>query len=205
MNAVTEVIKGSKVVTMTDGRQVDFGVRGKLKKSVEILENGFKVAIDCINGDTHVLEIPNDHSLLLALAAHGASQKITDAITKAEEEEDVSLGVANTIQQLLAGQWSQRTQGESVARGFADFLEAVRRVKVSGNGGTGYEVDSPEYATLKKNLLAKSEDEIKSLKANPIVKGLMATIASEKAAARAAKLNGGAQAEAAALDALAGL
>jgi len=59
--------KSNNVVTMKDGRQVDFGVRGKLKKNIEIVGEGvsrlIKLTIDVVNGDTHVLEFNADHPL----------------------------------------------------------------------------------------------------------------------------------------------
>lgn len=202
-NQVTESIaaaqaKKSNVVVMNDGRSVDFGVRGKLKKTIEFVGEGadavVKISVDVINGDTHTLEFNASHPLLMTLAAHGASQKITDAITKAEDNDDVSLGVASQIQQLLEGKWSQRPAGEGLAKGFSSLLEAIRRVKSAKEPGQ-YEIGSENFARLKANLLSKTEEQIKDFKANQTIKALIAEIESEKAAARAAKLRGGQPAE----------
>lgn len=177
--------KGSNVVIMKDGRSVDFGLRGKLKKSVEILGAGaeriIKLTIDAVNGDTHVVQLGSNDPLFFELAAHGLSQKITDAVTKAEDGEDISFGVANQISQIANGVWSQRSTGDAMVRGFADLYEAIRRIK-------GYEVGTEAAEMLKKNLAAKSEDEIKNYKSNPQIKAILADIAAEKAAVRAAKL-----------------
>lgn len=197
--------KKSNVVTMKDGRQVDFGVRGKLKKTIEIVGAGVdavvKIAIDVINGDTHTLEFNANHPLLLTLAAHGASQKITDSITKAEEEDDISLGVAQQIQQLLDGKWSQRPVGEGLARGFSTLLEAVRRVKEAKEPGQ-FAVGSERFEALKAGLLKKTEEQLKEYKANPTIKAVMADIELEKAQARSAKLKAAQPAETSAEDLL---
>jgi hypothetical protein len=177
--------KAGNVVVMKDGRSVDFGVRGKLKKSIVITGEGdarvAQISIDCINGDTHATEVNLNHTLLLELAAHGLSQKVTDSVTKAEDGDDISFGVSNQIDQISKGIWSQRSTGEVVARGFADLYEAIRRIK-------GYDVGSPEAAGLKVSLAAKPEAEIKNFKNNPQIKSVIAQIVSEKAVARAAKL-----------------
>lgn len=206
--ATAEKTKGKNVVVMKDGRTVDFGVRGKLKKAVEIVGSGadavVKIAVDCINGDTHHFEFNAQHPLLLTLAAHGASQKITDSITKAEENDDVSLGVAQQIQQLIEGKWSQRPASEGLAKGFSTLLEALRRLKEAKEPGQ-FLVGSERHEALKKGLLSKTEDQLKEFRANPTIKALMAEIESEKAAARAAKLKGAQPAEVSTDDLLADL
>jgi hypothetical protein len=185
-NAVASVKTGN-VVVMKDGRSVDFGVRGKLKKSVTISgESGARIAtiaIDAINGDTHTAVVGLDHALLLELAAHGLSQKVTDSVTKADDADDISFGVSNQIAQIEKGVWSQRTTGDTMARGFSDLYEAIRRIK-------DYVLGSPEATALKVSLAAKSEAEVKNFKNNPQIKALIAQIVSEKAAARATKLTG---------------
>ena len=174
----------TNLIEMKDGRSVEFGQRGKLKKNIEILGEGVnklvRITVDCINGDTHIIEFKADHPLFFEFAAHGVSQKLTDSITKADDFEDVSFGVSNQIGQLLNGVWTQRSS-EGLVRGFSDLLEALRRIKK-------YEEGSDEFAALKTALVAKSEADIKLLKTNPGIKAILAQIASEKAVARAAKL-----------------
>lgn len=177
-----DAVKGTNVVTMKDGRQVDFGVRGKLKKTITNTETGVKVSVDVINGDTYELEIPLDHALVKEILGYGISQKVTDTVVKAEEGDDIALGVERIITQLKDGIWSSRVSADNGIRGFSDLVEAIRRVR-------GYEVDSEQHKTLKASLTAKSEEELKALKTNDIVKGVIAQITAEKAAARAAKLS----------------
>ena len=177
-------VKKSNVVAMKDGREVDFGQRGKLKKQANVSGEGAErkatITVDCINGDTHEFSFDASHPLFWEFAMHGVSQKITDSITKAEDLEDVSFGVQNQIERLVRGDWSQRSSDGSV-RGFSDLLEALRRIK-------GFELESAELAALKKVLSERSEENIKLMKANNGVKAVLATILSEKAAAKAEKL-----------------
>ena len=183
-----EKAKAGRVVTMKDGREVDFGVRGKLKTDLQLTDTGVKLSLDVANGDTHSIEIGVDHTLAKTLLGYGLKQKITDSVVKADDDEDVSLGVQQIIGQLVSGIWSQRSSGEGIARGFSELLEAIRRVKQ-------YAVGSDEHKTLKTSLLAKSEEELKALRTNGTIKAVIAQIQSEKAAERAARLAGSAPAE----------
>ena len=183
--------KNTNVVTMKDGREVDFGVRGKLKKEITVVDGGVTLTIDVKNGDTHSVTLTQDHPLWRELMGYGLSQKITDTVVKADDEDDISLGVERIINQLGNGEWTTRTPGEGLVRGFADLLEAIRRLR-------NYPEDSAEFAALKATLKAKSDDEIKVLKGNDSVKAIIAVIQSEKAAARAAKLSASVDGEAAA-------
>lgn len=173
------------MVEMKDGRSVDFGQRGKLKKNTVIngegTERNVTISVDCLNGDTHSVTFDINHPLLFEMAAHGFSQKISDSITKAETPDDVAFGVENQITQIANGVWVQRA-AEGMVRGFSDLLEAIRRLKK-------YEVGSEEAATLKTTLAAASEEQFKLYKGNNAVKAVLAEIAAEKATARAAKLS----------------
>lgn len=174
----------SNVIIMKDGRSIDFGQRGKLKKKINISGEGLNrkvhITIDCINGDSHSMEFDSNDPLLFEYAAHGVSQKLTDSITKATDFEEVSFGVSKTIAQLKEGKWTIRNS-DAMVRGFSDLLEAVRRIKK-------FEIDSPETMALKLTLTNKSESEIKQLKSNAAVKAVLAQIASEKAASKAVRL-----------------
>lgn len=179
--------KESNVVEMKDGRTVDFGVRGKKKTDIQVTETGVKLVFDVVNGDTHVaeFEVPacEGNPLLKELFAYGVSQKITDSVVKEKDEDDISLGIQSMIAQLQKGIWSQRTPSEGIARGLADLIEAMCRLK-------GYAPGSEQSQAVKDKLLVENEDTIKMYKSNPAIKAVMADIAAEKAAARAAKLRG---------------
>jgi hypothetical protein len=184
---MSEVNAKSNTVEMKDGRVLDFGVRGKKKTEITHTATGVKIQFDVINGDSHTVEfeVPDCEAtpLLKEIFAYGAVQKISDTGVKAEDADDISLAIQQMIGQLVAGVWTQRTSGEGVARGLADLIEAVRRIK-------GYEVGSAEADSLKAAMVAKSEDDIKSFKTNPTIKAIVSDIQAEKAAARAAKFRG---------------
>lgn len=184
MNTAAEAKKG-QVVVMKDGREVDFGVRGKLKKEVTIEGSVVTIAIDAVSGDSFkfVADLTT-HPLALQLFAHGASQKLTDSTVKHDDPDDIALAVENAINQLNSGVWNQRSTGEGLVRGFAELYEAIRRVK-------NYAVGSAEHQALKTSLMAKSEDELKAYRTNKLIKAVLADIQVEKAAARAAKLAAG--------------
>ncbi len=167
------------IVKMTDGRSVDFGLRGKLKKSVTIQNGVITLTFDCVNGDVHYMTIDSEHPLFLELAAYGAGQKVSESIAKAHNPEDISSLVIDQINRLDSGEWNVR--GERLFRGFNDLLEAVRRVK-------GYERNSPEFSDLRRILLTKNTEQIKEIKANPRIKSELVLIRSEKAAKKAAEL-----------------
>ena len=186
------VEKETNVVEMKDGRSVDFGVRGKKKTDIQITETGVKLIFDVINGDTHEVEfeVPAvaSNPLLKELFAYGVSQKITDSVVKEKDEDDISLGIQRMIDQLVSGVWTTRVAGEGIARGLADLIEALRRMK-------GFAVGSPEADNLKAKIVAKSEEELAVWKTNPAIKAVIAEIQAEKAAAKLAKLKGAASEE----------
>lgn len=187
----------SNTVTMKDGRSVDFGQRGKIKKQVEITGKGkartVSISLDCLNGDTHTMSFGMTDPLLMEYAAHGVCQKLADSNTKATDPEDVSFGVARQITQLQEGTWVSRLDG--AVRGFTDLLEALRRIR-------GYDVGTSEFEQLKNTLAAKDEADIKLIKTNSGIKAILAAIDSEKAIARAEKLAQSSGEDASALDAL---
>lgn len=108
--------KSINIVTMKDGRQVDFGARFKLRKSIQIVGEGasriIQLSIDVVNGDTHVLEINADHPLFFELAAYGVSQRISDSVAQVGDGNNISIRVANQIEKINNGVWSQRSRGQ---------------------------------------------------------------------------------------------
>lgn len=175
-------------------RIVTFGQRGKLKKEVtfttgvdEATGLATKVgtlSIDCVNGDTHTLVIvlvnpEAQEKLLLELALHGAFQKVSDSITKAELPDDVSLGVKRQLELIKAGEWSVRNT--DTTNGLSDLIEAVRRAR-------NYEVGSDPHKALIEGLPRRDPDYIKLLKNSDQIKAFLAQITMERAAAKASKL-----------------
>jgi len=208
--------KSDRKVTMTDGRIVNFNSRNKLikensrnpetvKDEVYLSEDGSKLVaplrINCSNGEffTADVEVPvikghvhipvADAEFLLRLARHGKSQKISDAVTKPESDEDLVSGVQRAIQQMNDKIWTQQTGGDGSA-GLGDFIEACRRIKGLEKFVSGTETLSPEFLAFRTALLAKDPAVIKMYKANPEISAEMAAIRSEREAAKAAKLRG---------------
>ena len=110
--------KSMNMVTMKDGRQVDFGARFKLRKNIKIVGEGasrlIQLSIDVVNGDTHVLEINAEHPLFFELAAYGVSQRISDSLAQIDDGNNVSVRVANQIKKINNGVWSQSSKGQLV-------------------------------------------------------------------------------------------
>lgn len=184
-NTKVSAAKGSKIVVMKDGRSVDFGLRGKLKKVITFTGEGADrvatIVTDVIDGSTFTTTIGLNHPMLLELAAHGYSQKQTDCTTKAEQDEDVAAAVENQIAQIEKGVWVQRAASADIFRGFSDLVEAIRRIK-------GYEVGSPDALNIRTVVASKSEEQIKAYRSNSQIKQVLAIIAAEKAAERADRL-----------------
>ena len=177
-----------KTFTNPDGstREVDFGIRGKIKRFEEQLvdEAGnpfIRLTICTITGDSHVLDVKPTHPLALQYATHGVGQKIGDSIAKCETDEDINLAVTRSVQQFNDAVWVTRSEGGT--NGLTDLIEAARRIK-------GLEVGSPEAVTYKTSILGYSEEKLKRMKNNNGIKAILAEIASEKAKARADKLRG---------------
>jgi len=177
-NAVTEqaapvkATKSSNVVTMQDGRTVDFGLRNKRKSETTITGEGqtrkAEIRIDVVNGATHNLTIDLAHplSLLLELAVHGAVQKIGDSSAKSSDPDDIDASVMSAIADIKAGNFNTRNPSTGI-KGIADLVEAVRRSKGAPDTDEartkvkdwvlGQQVKDPKYIEqkLRKNLLVK--------------------------------------------------
>ena len=92
-------------VTMTDGRVVGFGKKQRLLKESTIGEDGsVSVRLDFVNGETRNFAVPA--SLFARFAAHGAEQKLGDAIAGETDIADAVLSVDDLITRLNAGEWN---------------------------------------------------------------------------------------------------
>lgn len=180
----------TNVVNMKDGRQVDFGKRGKQKSDYEISGEGkkrqVKVRFDIPNGDTHNITVGFDHPLVCELIGYGLKQKVADSLANADDPDDISLAVEKSINQLNEGKWSVRTGTDSgLPRGFADLYQAYLEIR----GITD------EDGTHKRRLMEADETLLKQIKNHAAIKAVLARIAAEKAAAKAQKLNATAPAD----------
>ena len=116
-------------VTLTDGRVVGFGKRQKLNKESTINEETGEVTVrlDFRNGETRTFTLPP--SLILKFAAHGAEQKLGDAIAGETDDGDAVVAIDDMITRLSAGEWTApRKSGEF--KGASILLKAL--VEASG-------------------------------------------------------------------------
>ena len=91
-------------VTMTDGRIVGFGKKQRLLKESTIEGDVVQTRLDFVNGETRLFTIPA--SLLARFAAHGAEQKLGDAIAGETDIGDAVLSVDDLMARLNAGEWN---------------------------------------------------------------------------------------------------
>ena len=116
-------------VTMTDGRVVGFGKKQRLLKESTIGSDGsVSVRLDFVNGETRNFSIPD--SLFARFAAHGAEQKLGDAIAGETDIADAVLSVDDLLGRLTAGEWN-------IARASGGFsgtsILAQALIEASGN------------------------------------------------------------------------
>jgi hypothetical protein len=121
-------------VTMTDGRTVEFTTKQKLNKTSTIGDDGVvSVQLDFRNGQTRTFTIPS--AMVNQFAAHGAEQKLGDAIAGEKDEDDQVIAVDDLIERLNNGQWTaQRASG-----GFAGASVLIRAL-VEASGKTQDEI-----------------------------------------------------------------
>lgn len=106
-------------------------------------------------------------NIAAAAMRHGISQKVGDSFASSESVDDAEAAARETLAQLMAGDWNTRTSGSGV------LAEAVARVQK-------VPVDKAQAIIAK-----MTPDKLAAVKAHPDVKAALATIAAERAAARA--------------------
>lgn len=100
-------------VTMTDGRTVGFGKKQRLLKESIVEGDSVSTRLDFVNGETRTFTIPA--SLFGRFAAHGAEQKLGDAIAGETDIGDAILSVDDLMARLANGEWT----ATRVSGGFA--------------------------------------------------------------------------------------
>lgn len=150
-------------VTMTDGRTVEFNKKQKLVKTSTVDGNNVSVRLDFVNGETRNFTIPAD--MLARFAAHGAEQKLGDAIAGETEIADAVLSVDDLLGRLNAGDWTI-TRAAGAFAGTSILIQAL--VEASGK----------DVAAIKDFLANKSQAEKLALrrseKLRPIIERLEA-------------------------------
>jgi hypothetical protein len=195
------------IVTMTDGKKVNFNKRNKLikwlsrtpdiiREEIYIDEAAGEIVaplrINCNNGEFFNADVKaplGTPEWIMRLARHGQSQKISDAVTKPETDDDLAAGVSRIIAQLSQQIWTQITPGDGSA-GLGDLIEACRRAKKIDKyvEVEGVQVLTEEFTKLRTQILGKDKDSLTLLKNNNAIKALIADIKVEREAEKAAKL-----------------
>ena len=100
MAEVTEKVP----VTMTDGRVENFGKKQRLIKTSTVDGDNVSVRLDFVNGETRNFVVPS--TMTARFAAHGAEQKLGDAIAGETDINDAVLSVDDLMARLTAGEWN---------------------------------------------------------------------------------------------------
>lgn len=127
---MTEATTSTKIpVTMEDGTVVEFNAKQKLIKTSTIDEatGAIGLRLDFVNGAVRNFSVPA--ALLLRFAAHGAEQKLGDAIAGEKEIADAVLSIDDLITRLNAGDWTVRREAGAFA-GTSILIQAL--VEASG-------------------------------------------------------------------------
>lgn len=118
---------GLNMVTMTDGRIVEFTGKRKLLKEAVIDSRGIGVRLDFVNGETRTFYLPAE--MIERFAIHGAEQKLGDEIAGVEDIDDCVLAMDELIDRLYNLEWSAKRDASAMA-GASVLAKAL--VKTSG-------------------------------------------------------------------------
>jgi len=111
------------VVTMTDGRKVEFAGKRQMLKETSVEHGKASVRFDFRNGETRTFHVPHDS--LAQYAAHGASQKIGDETSGAENVDDMVVAVDEIIARLEKGEWNVRKSAGDSFSGASIVIKAI--------------------------------------------------------------------------------
>ena len=159
-------------VTMNDGRLVEFPPKRKVSKESFITTNDdgsftVQTRLDFRNGESRLFTIPT--ALLAKFAAHGAEQKLGDALSGLANVEDGILAVDDLIDQLYQGNWNTPRAASEMA-GASILVRALVELK-------GQPVEK-----VKDFVKAKSAAERTALRNAPAVKAIIERLEAEKVA-----------------------
>lgn len=102
-------------VTLTDGREVDFGERAKVDKQSEVASNGdLVVKFAFLNGEIREFRMANGDPLVAKAALHGLNQKFGDSFAGVKDVEDMIECFEDVAETLSKGEWSEK-RGEGIA------------------------------------------------------------------------------------------
>lgn len=153
-------------ITMEDGRTVLFNAKQKLVKESEINGSDITVRADFRNGKTINFSVPT--ALLGKFAAHGAEQKLGDAIAGEDNVDDAFESMSDLVDRLNKGEWTAtRTAG-----GFSGVSVLIQALSEF----TGKTVDQ-----VRTYLQPKSQAEKLALRRDSNIAPIVSRIESEKA------------------------
>lgn len=154
-------------VVLEDGRTAQFNKKQKLIKTSTIGEDGsVSVRLDFVNGAVRNFTIPAE--LMARFAAHGAEQKLGDAIAGETEIADAVLSVDDLISRLSAGEWNIRREAGAFA-GTSILIRAL--VEASGK----------EVEDVKAFLANKTQAEKIALRRSDKLRPIIERLEAEKA------------------------
>lgn len=162
-----------ELVTMADGRIVTFTPKRKVAKESFVVADEatgktvVQTRLDFRNGETRLFTIPE--SLLYKFAAHGAEQKLGDAMSGLASVEDGVMAVDELIDRLYQGEWN-------ASRSASEFAGASVLVRALA------ELKSQPIDKVRAFVKTKSQAERTALKNVPAVKAIIERIESEKVA-----------------------
>lgn len=155
-----------KTVKMDDERIVEFAGKRKMLKTSIFTDEGTKVRLDFVNGETRTFTIKPE--MIAKFAAHGAEQKLGDEIAGLEDVEDCILAVDGLMERLDAGEWGVKRDGNGLSG-----TSVLVRALVEHTGKT--------VEAIKTFLAGKTQAEKNALRSNPKIKPLVEKIEAEKA------------------------
>ena len=172
-NTTKSATTNEELVTMADGRIVTFTPKRKVVKESFIAndaatgEVSVQVRLDFRNGETRLFTIPA--ALLHKFAAHGAEQKLGDAMSGLASVEDGVMAVDELIDRLYQGEWN-------ASRAASEFAGASVLVRALA------ELKSQPIDKVREFVKTKSQTKRTALKNVPAVKAIIERIESEKIA-----------------------
>ena len=166
-------------VVLTDGRTAHFGKKNRLIKTTTIDEETgvVRTVLDFVNGETRTFEIPS--ALILRFAAHGAEQKLGDAMAGETDLADAVLAVDDTIKHLLEGEWNAKREAGAFT-GTSVLIQAL--VEASGKS----------IEDIKAFLADKTQAQKLALRKSNQLKPIIERIEAEKAKTSKTKVDTGA-------------
>ena len=101
------------MVTLEDGRELNFGKAKKMIKEADVTEQGIELVVSFVNGAVRKMVLPE--SLILTAAAHGLSQKAGDEIAALKDVDDAILAIEQLFARLTEGTWNKERESNGMA------------------------------------------------------------------------------------------